>query len=296
MGKKKERLLRADIGIVDANETFPKGVVHPLEAGENLTFHIWPFPITNLHTHADVLELFIVTSGMLIHRIGEETLVMKTGDAYLVLPGQIHQHCQYENYTSQHINLTCAKSYVHTLCKAAFGVAKPQFPRRLVHFTQRELSVILGLQDVILKSTSDEHLNIAVRSLFSFALGYFSIPDREPEQNNTMPEWLLQFLHKLQDIDFSNPVSLSNLYAMSGYSQSTLSMYFKKYVGKTLVSYINDLKLNYACNLLKSTTFTLTEISRASGFESYPHFSRVFKKHFGSTPLQYRNSQTHTPT
>ena len=67
---------------------------------------------------------------------------------------------------------------------------------------------------------------------------------------------------------------------------------FKKYMGQTLISYINDLKLNHVCNQLKSTNFPLIDIAKSAGFESYPHFSRLFKSKFGLSPLQYRASNT----
>ena len=85
---------------------------------------------------------------------------------------------------------------------------------------------------------------------------------------------------------------MTDIYAMSGYSQSALSQQFKKYMGQTLISYINDLKLNHACNQLKNTSFSMVDIAKSAGFESYPHFSRLFKSKFGLSPLQYRASNT----
>ncbi len=262
-----------------------------LRATRELTFHVWTSSNSFFHTHENYLEIFIVTSGKLLHQFGEQTTVMKTGDAFLVFPGQYHQHRPYKNYTSQHINLTCSLPFAAALCKANFGQEQPVFPRQLIHLSEGEFAVIMNMQNVILRSQTDEHLNVTLRAMLSFLLGFFYVPEQTPARSESLPKWLVQFLHKLQDIDFSDPVHLSDLYAMSGYSQSTLSRYFKQYMDQTLVSYINDLKLNHACNQLKNTTFTLSEIAKSSGFESYPHFSRLFKRHFGLTPQQYRSSQ-----
>ncbi len=266
-----------------------------LDAKSDLTFHVWDRPLTAYHSHYNYLEIFIVTSGKLLHLFEDQSMVMKTGDAFLMFPGQYHQCKPYKNYTSTHINLTCSLDFAASLCKISYGREDVIFPRQLVHFTDSEFSVVTDMQNIIMKSSSDEHLKVAVRALISFSLGLFYIPNRELENTEDIPDWLMKFLQKLQNIDFSNPVHLSDLYAASGYSQSTLSMYFKKYMGQTLIAYINDLKLNHACNQLKNTSYTLSEIAKSSGFESYPHFSRLFKSKFGLTPQQYRNSRIQSP-
>ncbi len=268
------------------------GLMH---AKKSLTFHVWTTSNSVLHTHENYIEIFIVTSGKLLHKFGDKSMVMKTGDAFLMFPGQYHQHCTYKNYTSQHINLTCSLPFAADLCKALFGLEQPEFPRQLVHLNEREFSVITNMQNIILRSHTDEHMYVTLRAALAFLLGFFYVQEQEVARNENLPKWLIQFLRRLQDIDFSDPVHLSDLYTMSGYSQSTLSMYFKKYMGQTLVSYINDLKMNHACNQLVNTNFSLTEIARSSGFESYPHFSRLFKTRFGLTPLQYRSSQIQSP-
>ncbi len=267
-----------------------------LRAEQELTFHIWTTSNTCYHTHDNYLEIFIVTSGKLLHNFCGESSVMKAGDAFIIFPGQYHSQSQYKNYTSQHINLTCSLPFAAALSQAYFGTESPTFPSQLIHFTDAEFAVIMEMQDLILRSQSDAYLKATLRTLLCFALGYFQMPDREVERADEMPKWLVKFIQALKNIDFTDPVRLSELYAMSGYSQSTLSMQFKKHMGQTLVSYINDLKLNHACNQLKNTTFTLAEIAKFSGFESYPHFSRLFKSKYGLTPQQYRNTQLRTPS
>ena len=98
-----------------------------------------------------------------------------------------------------------------------------------------------------------------------------------PEEQIKMPEWLREFLRKLNDLDFENESNLSEIYASSNYSQTTLAREFKKYTGQTLISYVNDLKLSYACNLLKNTSFDMLTVSNKLGYSSLSHFNHVFK-------------------
>ncbi|MBQ3221724.1 MAG: helix-turn-helix transcriptional regulator [Clostridia bacterium] len=97
-------------------------------------------------------------------------------------------------------------------------------------------------------------------------------------------------MHKLHGIDFSQKIPLTDIYKLSGYGQTTLSKLFKQYMGQTLISYINDLKLDYACSLLTNTDYNTLSISSSLGFDSLSHFNHLFKKKFNMSPLQYRKA------
>ncbi len=272
-----------------ASGVVPKNIMN---SKQELTFHIWTSPSSDLHAHANYLELFIVTGGKLLHQFGDRSTVMQTGDAFLIFPGQYHQHRQYKHYASQHINLTCSLPRAAAMFKSLCGTETPEIPKQSIHFNDSEFSVVRDIQNLIFRSQTSDYMDAAVQSLFSFALSFFCISQTVTENPTVLPKWLQQFLQKVESIDFSSPIHMTDIYAMSGYSQSALSQQFKKYMGQTLVSYINDLKLNHACNQLKNTTFSLVDIAKSAGFESYPHFSRLFKSKFGLSPLQYRASNT----
>ena len=263
-----------------------------MNSKKELTFHIWTQPESTMHAHENYLELFIVTSGKLLHQFGDHSTVMRAGDAFLMFPGQYHQHRQYKHYISQHINLTCSLPRAATMFKCLCGTDSPEILKQNIHFNDSEFNVVTDIKNLILRSKTDNYMNAAVQSLFSFALSFFCLPQTVTESPRALPKWMQQFLQELESIDFSTPIHMTDIYAMSGYSQSALSQQFKKYMGQTLVSYINDLKLNHACNQLKNTNFPLIDIAKSAGFESYPHFSRLFKSKFGLSPLQYRASST----
>lgn len=68
-----------------------------------------------------------------------------------------------------------------------------------------------------------------------------------------------------------------------------LSAVFRKHIGVPLVSYLQARKIALAKQLLeegRSVTYACYE----SGFSDCSYFIRIFKRHIGMTPLQYRNS------
>ncbi len=263
-----------------------------LRSRKNLTFHVWTSSDTPVHIHENYWEIFIVTSGMLLHQTQDSTTIMRPGDAFLVCPGQCHQHRQYKNHTSQHINLTCASKLMPFMWQLVHGSEESCHSRQAAHLNNLQMQTVIDLQNVILHTPAESSSQASVASLFSFALGIFCRPEGSLPNTQEFPDWLVLFLQKLQNVDFSAPVSMQDIYAMSGRSQPVLSHAFKAHTGQTIVSYINDLKLSHACSQLRNTTFSLSDIAKASGYESYPHFCRLFKRRFGLTPLQYRASNT----
>lgn len=65
---------------------------------------------------------------------------------------------------------------------------------------------------------------------------------------------------------------------------------FKKETGETILGYHTKLRMNYAKRLILTTFYSIDEISRMSGYTDALYFSRVFKKHYGSSPQTFRKS------
>ncbi len=66
---------------------------------------------------------------------------------------------------------------------------------------------------------------------------------------------------------------------------------FKKETGETILGYHTKLRMNYAKRLITTTFYSIDEISRMTGYTDALYFSRVFKKHFGSSPKTFRKIQ-----
>ncbi len=218
-----------------------------LQAEKDFSFHIWTKPTTFYHSHSNYIEIFIVTEGKLLHHFNKQQTVLKTGDAFIVFPGQYHKHSPYKNYTSQHINLTCRLPFLEEFRAVYFGQAK-DCDKQLVHLNSIQFETVLNFQKLILEAKSELSGTTHLKTLLFFLFGIFYTQEENPD----MPEWLSDFVQKLNNINFGNDFKLSYIYSYSNYSQTTLCREFKKYTGQTLVAYVNDLKLNYSCNLLRS--------------------------------------------
>ncbi|MDL2213456.1 response regulator [Bacteroides sp. OttesenSCG-928-D19] len=75
-------------------------------------------------------------------------------------------------------------------------------------------------------------------------------------------------------------------------SRSTLSRKCKVITGCTPLEFVRNIKLKYACTLLKNKGANISEVAYATGFSSPKYFSKCFKEEFGMTPTEYQSKST----
>ena len=80
---------------------------------------------------------------------------------------------------------------------------------------------------------------------------------------------------------------LSEKYYISPYH---LSRTFKRISGLSFVEYLNNVRIKEAQRLLKKSDLTVAQIGETVGYKSNTHFTRVFKKIVGTSPLLYRKT------
>ncbi|MGL6218714.1 MAG: helix-turn-helix transcriptional regulator, partial [Lacrimispora sphenoides] len=71
---------------------------------------------------------------------------------------------------------------------------------------------------------------------------------------------------------------------------ATISREFNKYFGKTLIKYINIVRVCEAAKLLENTNESVTAVAAKCGYDSVNTFLRQFKAVMETTPLQYRKA------
>ena len=83
-------------------------------------------------------------------------------------------------------------------------------------------------------------------------------------------------------------LSASTIAQEMHYTVSYVCSVFKRECDQTIHNYINQVRLDNACRLLKTTHLRVGNIAELTGYENEAYFSRVFKKEIGITPREYR--------
>ncbi len=90
--------------------------------------------------------------------------------------------------------------------------------------------------------------------------------------------------------NYSKKLSVGEYAKMCNLSESRFSHLFKEITGTSPAKYIIRTKLEKSKDMILNTDYPISEISQEVGFNDQNYFSRIFKKYYGSSPLNLRKS------
>lgn len=96
----------------------------------------------------------------------------------------------------------------------------------------------------------------------------------------------IKYIHE----NYTEKIQVPYLAKLEGLSNSRYITLFSKETGKTPSEYILELRLQRACDLLLSTDIGIGPIGASSGYKDQYFFSKIFKKHIGVSPQEYRKA------
>jgi YesN/AraC family two-component response regulator len=106
----------------------------------------------------------------------------------------------------------------------------------------------------------------------------------------TREQFLLDGVAAFIDNNFSADLTREMLAEKVCMNKSKFSKAFNERFGKSLRSYLNDIRMKKAADLLRNRDLSIGEIAFSVGFGSVEHFIRVFKETYGMSPREYRTS------
>lgn len=121
------------------------------------------------------------------------------------------------------------------------------------------------------------------------------LSENTQSQNNYNCNTLAVFKNIIEYIlnHYTENISIDDLAKRSYLSKQSLYRGFKQITGTSIKSYILDLRIKKACDMLIHTNTNITEIAFSCGFNDANYFTRVFKKYTGTTPKEMRNNNEH---
>lgn len=89
--------------------------------------------------------------------------------------------------------------------------------------------------------------------------------------------------------NYMKKISLAEVSEYLGLSEGYFSALFSQENEENFIQYLTQYRIEQAKKMLTKTNLKIYEICEAIGYENVEHFSRVFKKNVGLSPLQYKN-------
>ena len=122
-------------------------------------------------------------------------------------------------------------------------------------------------------------LLISKRECKATVVGRFAETDRTSERVKKVREFTQS--------NYARTITIDMIAEHVGMNRSSFCTFFKKATGQTYITYLNKLRVDRACYLLRQGTFNVTEVCYMVGFNDVPYFNRCFKNNRGMSPKEY---------
>lgn len=117
-----------------------------------------------------------------------------------------------------------------------------------------------------------------------------SMEKKNIHSTNELDHKLIYGILKYLEKNYTNEISLQEIADQVGFSKNYFCRYFKNITGKSLMSFVNEMRCQRARDLLENSKLPITQIALDTGFSSTSYFSRKFKAYWGMPPRALRNN------
>lgn len=277
--------------------TIPVSGAQSIIIQEDREPHFYP----HLHQHPEIQITWVVRgSGNLL--VGEQVHRFEEGDVFVIGANQPHLFNSDPAYFAPESSLSIhALTLFFDPIKIGRGLkvlpelntmeqVLQRFDRGLkvndeyrneVVELLKQIQVTYALQRVTRFFKLLELLHAMPSPFFLSQQDAFSISESEGQRMSTIFQYLLQ--HYAEDLELDKVAAQVHL------SPPAFCRYFKKHTRKTFTVFLNEIRINAACRMLKEDPgSTIASVAYSTGFNNIPHFNRTFKRVMGQKPNEWR--------
>jgi AraC-like DNA-binding protein len=255
-----------------------------------------------LHWH-DEAELIHIRRGTARVQIDDNELILREKDAAFVPHGSIHTAVSANGkdfwFDAVVFNLNLLTSGISDITQLQYinrlKLRQIQLPlciaknRAWGARVQGEIESIIASE----RGKAKGHEMAIKGSLFKIFADLISQSTETPSDSHRKHQdfdrlkIVLQYIHS----NYSQKLTLDDMAGLSNFSKFYFCRFFKSAVGKTPIDYLHYHRLSRAELLLKDSNLKIIDIAYEVGFTDLSHFIRLFHKHAGVTPSQFRAKQ-----
>ncbi|MEK8130552.1 helix-turn-helix domain-containing protein [Paenibacillus filicis] len=129
-----------------------------------------------------------------------------------------------------------------------------------------------------------------LEALQPLLLKYLLQVNAELQGHSNSNNQILQRAEQYIKEHYTEPITVQTVADHVFLSPEWLSTLFKKHAGTTFLDYVTQLRMEKAKELLQDVSLKIYQIGPEVGYRDTVYFSKLFKKKFGCTPKEYRNS------
>ncbi len=251
------------------------------------------------HSHVQ-FEISLIEEGSAIYTVGKREYKMTKGSMFVFCSNE--QHCITDIAVGglKLINLQFEPRYlwgnsVDSLSEQSVSICfthNKAFENKIEPDMANAMrEYFLNIKNELIREDREYHLNI--KSYLNLMLVTL-IRDFNYAKNDTSlsRDKLRAFSIGVKYIDkhLNEKISLNELSKAANMNPNYFCTLFHSVSGTTVIDYINIKRIDNAKYLLYNENKNILEIALESGFNNTAHFNKIFKRHTGMTPRDYRKN------
>lgn len=265
--------------------------------GISIAYKTTPGGYFPLHWHEE-LEILYPLNGAADIIIEGKRFYLPKKHMLVVKPCKIHSSYAYDKvsmFVCIHVSLKHMRQYFpeiefHQIHCTPEDISEEQFS------SYRSICELLEtLTRLYIEDPPTYHLETCglVLQILSRLIRFFSVKEIQPSamKDNLAMERIREVTTYVEK-HFKEPVSLDEMARLLGLGKEYFCRFFKKNMGITFLSYLNEIRLVHAYGDLLNTSAPISEIIEANGFASQKLFNSSFKDLYGCTPSAVRKEKT----
>lgn len=259
------------------------------------------------HRH-EFFELVYVLEGRGIHHIDATAYPIRTGDVYVISPDEPHAYHPAGDGVLRIVNVLFLPDILpESLLRSPSlsGLDRLLYIEPLLreeaHWAHRlNLAGAAAYRvEALLHEMQDEQhaaapgYEIVLRNLFCTLLvllsrGYEQLAAQSPapawSQRHAVVEAALRFI----ELHHTEALSLDRIARHASISPSRLAHIFKEHTRRSILHYLHEYRVGRICDDLLRTDRPVSELALNMGYGDLGFFGRVFRRHVGCSPTEYR--------
>lgn len=241
---------------------------------------------SGLHGHHHFL-LTLITDGTGIQTLNGQNIPFQPNDLFLLSPADFHKNTLEAGTSFSYFGVKFTYDLLDDRLAELCALDKLPLYLNLQDPTARIARSIFALLVEECQNGADRlgnraYLQLLVEQLIILAL-------REIKKDALVcPQAFINRALGYVYSHFSESITVADAADYVGYTPNYFNTCFRQQMGMPFGEYLQQMRLNYAENLLRSSRMPVTDVAYESGFGSLSYFSRCFRSARGISPQEYR--------
>lgn len=260
---------------------------------------LFDFNCIEWHWHTE-FEFVYIESGTVTFWIGEKQFTLSEGNGVFINSKILHRFhsptgAAIPNFVCMPFFIAAQDSFIYH--KYILPVISSTLTFQVFHdnisWQAKALSIIKQIIAVQNRTSSGELatsylLQMLWLEIYENAdIKYTKEHINESASSQARLQLMMQYIHQ----NYIRDISLGDIAEHAKISKSTVLNLFRRYLHITPINYLINYRLNEAAHLLTKTEKKINTIAYETGFNNVDYFCRLFKKHYQSTPTEYRKKK-----